>query len=494
MSISPFFTSQNSTGAASLASGAAGGAGQGTGGGVDFMEFLLALATKNEKETTETEDTLALDLDVAELLSATPEIEEDLKQLTETLDLTLEEQVEMALSLNQRAFDKLSAPDEFTQETHEIILEKKALEAELQAVSEHKDILNALLAGLQSLENVESFDLSRLTPQQFANLQAEIEVQIAEDNDDAAARQNGLSAAFAQLLNIANTPAAATQTISALPASLTKDGVLAQRLKALQVGGTALVDAGDTAAFKQADGDLSEFDLLLKKLDTQSKGAQPDEILSQLKKLSPDGSSTHALPSLPSLLTGGAENLLTIPAGAFDQYIEQFTAAHSSLNALQSVGGTLAQGQSAGQNTQATQLVAITMQKLGADGKDRTFTLRLSPDTLGRVEVRLNFGKDKAMKALLVIEKPETFAMLQRDAQALERAIQDIGLNADGGLSFEMAQDGHDFNQDGRHDGTRNNASGGQGDDTEENLDLIESTMTWQVDPETGHMRYDILA
>jgi len=110
------------------------------------------------------------------------------------------------------------------------------------------------------------------------------------------------------------------------------------------------------------------------------------------------------------------------------------------------------------------------------------------------VEVKMNFGKDKSMKAVLTIEKGETFALLQRDAQALERAMQQLGLDADGGLSFEMAQDGHDFNQDGRHDGSRNKAANGQGANDNDDIEIIESTMNWQVDPDTGHIRYSIWA
>ena len=77
----------------------------------------------------------------------------------------------------------------------------------------------------------------------------------------------------------------------------------------------------------------------------------------------------------------------------------------------------------------------------------------------------------------------------------MERAIQDLGLNIDGnGLSFELSQDGQDFGQDGRHDGARNQTSGGHDDGAEEQVEIIDSTMTWQVDPDTGHIRYDILA
>lgn len=106
----------------------------------------------------------------------------------------------------------------------------------------------------------------------------------------------------------------------------------------------------------------------------------------------------------------------------------------------------------------------------------------------------MRFNKENGMKALLTIEKPETLAMLQRDAHALERALQEAGLEIGGdSLSFDLAGEGYDFSHNGQHDGQGSYGKGGdQGADEE--LVLLETTLDWYVDPETGHTHYSILA
>jgi hypothetical protein len=100
--------------------------------------------------------------------------------------------------------------------------------------------------------------------------------------------------------------------------------------------------------------------------------------------------------------------------------------------------------------------------------------------------------KDKTVKAIVTAEKPETHMMLQRDAQVLERALQEAGLDADGGLSFELAEHGFDFDQHNQRGGGHDEGGTGSGLNDGEEVEIIESTMTWHVDPETGHTRYDL--
>lgn len=148
----------------------------------------------------------------------------------------------------------------------------------------------------------------------------------------------------------------------------------------------------------------------------------------------------------------------------------------------------------AGQAHPATSMVAAHMTKAARNG-DAQITLQLDPPELGRVEVRLEFGSDKSVKANLVVEKPETYMMLQRDNAALEKALQNAGLDTDSGsLNYEMASD--DYFSNDRHDGRGNGEQAGSGslEENENDMEIIESTMTWHVDPETGHMRYNILA
>lgn len=140
-----------------------------------------------------------------------------------------------------------------------------------------------------------------------------------------------------------------------------------------------------------------------------------------------------------------------------------------------------------------TQAVAASISKNAQSADSKDFTIQLDPPELGRVEVKMSIDKNNALKAHLVIEKPETFMMLQRDAQILERSLQGIGMDTgDGGISFELAQDNM-FQNEGERGGERYQTSRKSGE-AEKIEDVIETTMTWHVDPETGMQRYDILA
>lgn len=94
--------------------------------------------------------------------------------------------------------------------------------------------------------------------------------------------------------------------------------------------------------------------------------------------------------------------------------------------------------------------LAIGMQALeGA----REFQIRLDPDELGRVDVKLTISEDGRVAAALVVDRVETMAMLQRDARTLERAFDQAGLTADSdSISFSLRQDGSGDQQDARRE------------------------------------------
>ena len=146
----------------------------------------------------------------------------------------------------------------------------------------------------------------------------------------------------------------------------------------------------------------------------------------------------------------------------------------------------------AGQTHPGTQMVAAQISKSAQNGDTDAMTLDLDPPELGRVKVRLEFGDDKSVRAHLTIEKPETYMMLQRDANSLEKALQDAGLDTTGDtLNFEMASDDF-FEQDSKHSGQHTK----QGNDhtSFDELEILETQMTMLVDPDTGHIRYNIMA
>ncbi|WFT78644.1 flagellar hook-length control protein FliK [Methylobacterium sp. CB376] len=71
------------------------------------------------------------------------------------------------------------------------------------------------------------------------------------------------------------------------------------------------------------------------------------------------------------------------------------------------------------------------------------FEIRLDPAELGRIEVRLDLDRERgSVRAHLTVERPETLALLQRDAGSLQQALAQAGFSAaDAVLSFSL-QDG----------------------------------------------------
>jgi flagellar hook-length control protein FliK len=84
--------------------------------------------------------------------------------------------------------------------------------------------------------------------------------------------------------------------------------------------------------------------------------------------------------------------------------------------------------------------VAVEIVSRVRDGLKR-FDIRLDPPELGRVDVRLEVDRAGNVSTKLTVERPETLDLMQRDARALERALQQAGLKTDaGGLEFSLRQ------------------------------------------------------
>lgn len=82
--------------------------------------------------------------------------------------------------------------------------------------------------------------------------------------------------------------------------------------------------------------------------------------------------------------------------------------------------------------------VAVAIASRAANGDSR-FEIRLDPPELGRIDVRLDLGRDGSVSSRLVVERAETLDLLRRDAGNLERALQSAGLNTSGsGLEFSL--------------------------------------------------------
>ena len=72
------------------------------------------------------------------------------------------------------------------------------------------------------------------------------------------------------------------------------------------------------------------------------------------------------------------------------------------------------------------------------DGKN-SFSIRLDPPELGRIDVRLDIDRTGHVTSRLIAERPDTLDLLRRDAPQIERALQDAGLKtSDNGLQFSL--------------------------------------------------------
>ena len=103
------------------------------------------------------------------------------------------------------------------------------------------------------------------------------------------------------------------------------------------------------------------------------------------------------------------------------------------------------------------------------DGNTR-FQMRLDPPELGRIDVKLDIDNSGQVNARLVVEKSETLDLMQRDQRALERALQQAGLDSSKtNLEFSLKQNPFSGGQQGRDDsGQQFSLSGTATGDVEE--------------------------
>lgn len=82
--------------------------------------------------------------------------------------------------------------------------------------------------------------------------------------------------------------------------------------------------------------------------------------------------------------------------------------------------------------------VAVHISRAARSGTNR-IEIRLDPESLGHVEVRLEVGRDGRVSALVLTENREALDALKAEARALQQALQDAGLKPDAdSLSFDM--------------------------------------------------------
>jgi flagellar hook-length control protein FliK len=118
--------------------------------------------------------------------------------------------------------------------------------------------------------------------------------------------------------------------------------------------------------------------------------------------------------------------------------------------------------------------VAMHIAKGVQNGTDK-ISIRLNPSELGRVDIKLEVGRDGAVTASVTVERPETLELLKGDARSLERALANAGLDPDSdNLSFNLRDQNNNNNSfaknaDGDGKGSGQSQDGNNSANGEEN-------------------------
>ena len=185
------------------------------------------------------------------------------------------------------------------------------------------------------------------------------------------------------------------------------------------------------------------------------QGSNPD---ANTEARSPAGAARATEPAALSSPTTGREAITDLPAAAARVRGDAPSLRANSPGAVSQTTASAAAVPTPGNNPSArvapvvkltpaqgrevVKQVTVQLTK-GATAGDSTIKIQLRPVELGKVDVKLEISNSTLVKAVVLVEKPETLELLQRDARVLERALQDAGLKTGGNsLSFALNDQG----------------------------------------------------
>jgi len=207
--------------------------------------------------------------------------------------------------------------------------------------------------------------------------------------------------------------------------------------------------------------------------DSKNSGNLLQKAITEIAGLqnSPQNGLANATPN-----AAANTNLLnpTAPGGTtaeISQNIDELSITPQNAHGVSTKIGTAIQTNQSAQT--AINTLAVQIAKQANLGVNR-FQIRMDPPELGRIDVKLEFGRDGRMTANLTVERPETLDLLVRDARALERALAGSGLNTDkDSLNFSLKdQSTNEFSDFKRDAETGSNRSGIPDEDADLNSPL----------------------
>ena len=199
--------------------------------------------------------------------------------------------------------------------------------------------------------------------------------------------------------------------------------------------------AGATASAgngKGNSGDLgfkTDLGSVFAALNASEGGVTPDDFQSLVATHARNTAEAPAAGDMKAPAPVGTVAPATASAGA------AITAAQAPLNANHAEASQAASARPSAQHAAAnpaTMQISVQMIRAIGDGVSK-ISVDLNPAELGRVEVKIEVGRDGRVQGTVTADRQDTFDMLQRDSRALERALQDAGLKADPqSLSFNL--------------------------------------------------------
>lgn len=165
----------------------------------------------------------------------------------------------------------------------------------------------------------------------------------------------------------------------------------------------------------------------VKPIDAADKPVQAKVVQGAAKGAANDASATvDAAEAKPEETKDAAESAdATLPA---DTRVATQAAASSHST----------HGVRAGPETVAS-LAAQMVKKLG--DKTSRFDVQLDPHGLGKVDVRIEIGATGRITAGMTFDSPQAAADVKARANELQRALEQAGFDISGGISFDVAQD-----------------------------------------------------
>ena len=127
--------------------------------------------------------------------------------------------------------------------------------------------------------------------------------------------------------------------------------------------------------------------------------------------------------------------------------------------------------------------IAVHIASQASAGNQR-FNIRLDPPELGRIDIRLEIGRDGQTLTHLAVEKPETLDLLRQDQRQLERALTNAGLDSrNGSLSFSLKEENQNRQQAGT---SERDGAPGSVENADEPDDQDDTTISRTVNMSSG--------